>query len=63
MLVLEVRAGERIVVGDGDDAIVVRLVRVTGRRRGVVGIDAPKHVKILRGSLVDRVQAKERNDG
>ena len=47
MLVLERKPGETIMIGDD---IVVRLVRVSGNRVKL-GIEAPKHVLVLRSEL------------
>jgi carbon storage regulator CsrA len=50
-LVLGRKEGERIRVGEGDDAVWVTLVRARhGEAR--IGIDAPEDVEILREELV-----------
>ena len=48
MLVLSRRVGERICIGDG---IVVTVVSTRGRQVQV-GIEAPRHVPVLREELV-----------
>jgi carbon storage regulator len=57
MLLLKRRAGERVVISDD---IVVDIVSVKG---GVVilGIGAPKEMKILRQELIDR-KSKQKDD-
>ena len=47
MLVLSRKVGERIHVGD---EIVLEIRRIAGNR-GTVALDAPRHVRILRGEL------------
>ena len=47
MLVLSRKVGERIVIGD---EITVVVNRVSGNRVSL-GIDAPEHVRIVRGEL------------
>jgi carbon storage regulator len=47
MLVLSRKPGEKVVIGGG---VTVTVVEVQGNRVRV-GIDAPDHVRILRGEL------------
>jgi carbon storage regulator len=49
MLVLSRKPGEKVVIGN---AITVTVVQVYGNRVRV-GIDAPDHVRILRGELAE----------
>lgn len=51
MLVLKRKCGEEIRIGEGPDAIVVRVVRVDHHDTVQVGIEAPPQVRILRGEL------------
>ena len=50
MLVLTRKKNERIVIQSGDDEIVVVVGKVQGNKVSV-GIEAPKHVSILRGEV------------
>jgi carbon storage regulator len=50
MLVLSRKTGEKIVIGDG---IEVTIEKVIGSRV-VVGIQAPKDVRILRSEIIGR---------
>jgi carbon storage regulator len=59
MLVLTRRAGEAILIGDD---IVVHVLR-TERGSVSLGIEAPKHVHILRDELVDAAAKKIINNG
>lgn len=47
MLVLSRKVGEKLVIGDG---IVITVSRVAGQRVSI-GIEAPAHVRIVRGEL------------
>lgn len=47
MLVLSRKVGEKLVIGDG---IVITVNRVVGQRVSL-GIEAPPHVRIVRGEL------------
>ena len=51
MLVLTRKIGESIVI---DDHIEVRVQQLTGKRVRI-SIDAPNHVKIMRGEIAERV--------
>ena len=52
MLVLTRKQGEVIHVGDG---IAIKVIK-TGKGTVKIGIDAPAHVKVLRGELAAREQ-------
>ncbi len=62
MLILDMKAGGRVIIGDDPEtAILLTMVINQGRRR--LGIDAPKEVKITRSEiappeLVDAVVAR-----
>ena len=57
-LVLQVREGEYILIGSD---IVVTLERLQGTRTSI-SIEAPKDVKILRGTLVEKDRQNEQKD-
>lgn len=52
MLVLSRKTRERIIIGDGPDAITITVVRI-GPNAVRLGIDAPRDVKIAREELID----------
>jgi len=52
MLVLSRRNREAIVIGEGDQRIVVRVID-SRRGRMRIGIEAPRGMKILREEIVD----------
>lgn len=54
MLVLGRKAGERIIVGDD---IVITVVSAGGSDGVRIGIDAPRHVRIHRAEVLERVAA------
>ena len=58
MMVLSRRVGERIIIGEGEDEIIIEVTEID---RGVVGIgiDAPREVLIDREEIRIR---KERNE-
>ncbi|HUY88081.1 MAG TPA: carbon storage regulator [Pirellulales bacterium] len=47
MLVLSRKVGEKLIIGDG---IVITVNRIVGQRVSL-GIEAPPHVRIVRGEL------------
>jgi carbon storage regulator len=47
MLILSRKLGERIMIGNGIEVVVQRIQG----ERVTLGIDAPSHIKILRGEL------------
>lgn len=48
MLVLKREEGERILIGDDITVVICR----TGKRFVKIGIEAPKHVRVMREELV-----------
>lgn len=62
MLVLSRKQNESIVIGDS----IIKITRVSGNRV-TVAIEAPKHVKIIRGELVNvadsECQGESHGDG
>lgn len=62
MLVLERKAGQTLVIGPENAPIAV--VKVCGVREGkhvIVGVEAPRHVKVLRGEIVEPAKTTEKN--
>lgn len=57
-LVLQVREGEWILIGSD---IVITLERLQGTRTSI-SIEAPKDVKILRGTLIEKDRQHEQQD-
>lgn len=57
MLVLSRKVGEKLVIGDG---IVITVNRVVGQRVSL-GIEAPPHVRIVRGELEVLEEPKSRD--
>ena len=53
MLCLTRSEGESIRIGHGPDAVVVTLCRIYGSRARI-GIDAPRHVPVVRSEIADR---------
>jgi carbon storage regulator len=49
MLVLSRKVGQRMVIGDN---ITLVVTSISGNRV-IVGIEAPKHVKVIRGELLE----------
>lgn len=58
MLVLSRKPMQRIHIGD---SVVVTLIEIRGNRVRI-GIDAPKHIHVLRGELQDKVSNSSRDD-
>lgn len=57
MLVLSRKVGERIVIGDSIEVVVLGVER-SGQVR--LGIEAPRQVRILRRELIDEVRDENR---
>lgn len=53
MLVLTRKENEVIVIGEGEDQIRIMVVK-TGSSKIQIGVEAPRHVKVLRGELVEK---------
>lgn len=60
MLVLKRRPGEKIVIGDGPSAVVVKVVRVDGSSVRLA-IDAAEHVQIRRWELEPKQRPEVRD--
>lgn len=55
MLVLTRKKGELIQIGD---SIVVKVIS-SGRGKAKIGIEAPAHMRVLRGELAEALQQRE----
>lgn len=55
MLVLTRGVGEKIIIGDGDDKIVIQLIDIK-EGRAKLGIEAPKAVSVHREEIYDRIK-------
>ncbi len=51
MLLLDRKAGERIVIGEGEAAITLTVCEVRGRNSVRLGVAAPKEMPIRRGEV------------
>jgi len=58
MLVLTRHTGQEIVIGNGADAVTIRLLEIRGAK-GRIGIDAPAHIPVHRREVYDELR---RND-
>lgn len=61
MLVLSRKVDQRIIVGEGENQIVITLVAIRGDKVRV-GIDAGQHIKILRDELKRKLAREDNND-
>ena len=58
MLVLSRNRGDTIHIGNGEDLIIIKVVRCSdGKCR--IGIEAPDKYRILRGELVEKEKERE----
>jgi carbon storage regulator len=57
MLILTRRVGERIVIGDGEEAITVVPLGVRGLQVRL-GVEAPRHVPVHREEIAQRIAAE-----
>ena len=55
MLVLTRKQGDTIQIGD---SIVVKVIS-TGRGKVKLGIEAPDHIRVLRGELAETMKSRE----
>lgn len=55
MLVLSRRSGERLVLIMGGRKATIELLAVSGNRARV-GIDAPRHIKVVREEVLDETK-------
>lgn len=62
MLVLKRRLMETLVIGEGEDAIKVRVTRISHDWVNLA-VDAPQHVPILREELLGEPETIDEADG
>lgn len=62
MLVLSRKPGERIMIGEGKDQIIISLV-VMEHGRVKIGIEAPRHVPVYREEVLQQIEAKKKSAG
>ena len=58
MLVLTRKAGETVVISDGDEEIEIRILKVQGKSISI-GVNAPRSKRIYRGELVASAEKEE----
>lgn len=61
-LILKRSIGQEIVIGDGDDKVVITLVDIRGGHAARIGIKAPPHIMVFRRELYDQLE-RERAAG
>jgi carbon storage regulator len=61
MLVLSRLVGEKIIVGEGENRIIIHVVDVRGHGKVRLGIDAPKEVPVHREEVYLSIQQERRN--
>lgn len=59
MLLLTRRIGESIIIGDGEDKIVVTIVSVSGNQVRA-GIAAPTYIPVHREEVYERIQIEQK---
>ena len=57
MLVLTRKQNERIIIGDGANAVVITMVDI-GSGKARLGIEAPRETSIVREELLDKPRPK-----
>lgn len=55
MLVLTRGQNEEVVIGKGEDAVVVKIVRISDNKVRL-GIEAPKHITVHRREIYDETE-------
>lgn len=58
MLLLTRRFGESIIIGEGEDKIIVTVLN-TCRNQVRVGIEAPKSISVHREEIYEKIQAEK----
>lgn len=58
MLILTRKAGERIVIGEGENRVVIEFVGFDGRRRARIGVEAANEIKVLREEITKKDDEK-----
>lgn len=56
MLVLDRKPSQRILIGRGDQQIIITLVEVRANGHARIGIDAPKNIAIHREEVAKRLE-------
>ena len=57
MLILTRHANQSIIIGEGDDQIVITLLE-TSRRQSRIGIKAPKKISVHREEVYEKIMIK-----
>lgn len=57
MLVLTRYSGQDIIIGEGDDAIRIKLLS-TKRDKATIGVIAPKHISVHREEIYKKIHEK-----
>jgi carbon storage regulator CsrA len=55
MLIIKRCYGEKLIIKDGDDVIVITPIRSSGKNSTKLGIEAPQHVEVWREELYDNI--------
>lgn len=55
-LILKRSIGQEIVIGDGDDKVVITLVDIPRGHAARIGIKAPPHIMVYRRELYDELE-------
>jgi carbon storage regulator len=58
MLILTRKTGESIIIGDGENKIVIKLLS-TQSKNAKLGVDAPKNVSVHREEIYQRIQEEQ----
>lgn len=53
MLVITRKPDERIIIGEGENEIIISLNEILGNK-AKIGIIAPRHIRVYREELLDR---------
>ena len=61
MLILTRRQDQSIIIGEGDDQIIITLLE-TSRRQSRIGITAPKKISVHREEVYDKIMLKKQQD-
>ncbi|OGT06131.1 MAG: hypothetical protein A2X78_02020 [Gammaproteobacteria bacterium GWE2_37_16] len=57
MLILTRHANQSIIIGEGDDQIIITLLE-TSRRQSRIGIKAPKKISVHREEVYEKIMIK-----
>lgn len=61
MLVLKRRLSESLVIGSGENAVVVSVQRILGQQV-VIGIEAPPYVSVHRKEVYEAIRREEQRE-